>query len=50
MFETLSIIIPIYNEDRTLERIIRAVERAPIFDLKKEIVLVDDFSTDKSRK
>jgi len=49
MFETLSIIIPIYNEDRTLERIIKAVERAPIFDLKKEIVLVDDFSTDKSR-
>ena len=50
MFETLSIVIPIYNEDCTLERIIRAVERAPTFDLKKEIVLVDDFSTDKSRE
>lgn len=50
MFETLSIVIPIYNEDRTLERVIRAVERAPTFDLKKEIVLVDDFSTDKSRE
>jgi glycosyltransferase involved in cell wall biosynthesis len=50
MFETLSIVIPIYNEDRTLEKIIRAVERAPTFDLKKEIVLVDDFSTDKSRE
>ena len=50
MFETVSIVIPIYNEDRTLEEIIRAVECAPVFDLKKEIVLVDDFSTDKSRK
>jgi len=50
MFETVSIVIPIYNEDRTLEKIIRAVECAPIFDLKKEIILADDFSTDKSRK
>lgn len=50
MFETLSIVIPIYNEDRTLEKIIRAVERAHTFDLKKEIILVDDFSTDKSRE
>jgi glycosyltransferase involved in cell wall biosynthesis len=43
---TLSIIIPIYNEARTLKEIVR---RVAAVDLPKEIVLVDDFSTDGSR-
>ena len=44
----LSIIIPVYNEVSTLEEIVRQVKAAPIFD--KELILVDDFSTDGTRE
>ena len=40
----VSIIIPCYNEQRTIEEIVRAVRAAPIGDM--EIVVVDDCSTD----
>lgn len=46
----VSIVIPIYNEERFIEKIIRAVERASVCGLSKEIILVDDFSTDKTRE
>lgn len=45
----VSIVIPIYNESQTLETIVervRSVENLPI----KEIILVDDFSTDGTRE
>jgi glycosyltransferase involved in cell wall biosynthesis len=42
----LSVIIPVYNEKATLNEIISRVERLPI---NKEIILVDDGSTDGSR-
>ncbi len=45
----LSIIIPVYNEISTLDEIISRVQSAPI-DLEKEIVLIDDCSTDGSRE
>lgn len=45
----LSIIIPIYNEKDTLIEIIEKVEKAPVFDLEKELILVDDGSTDSSK-
>ena len=41
----LSVVIPVYNEKDTLFEIIRRVLAAPI-DLEREIVLVDDCSTD----
>src|SRR5262249_41570744 len=41
----LSVIMPVYNEARTLEEILRRVQAVPI---EKEIVAVNDFSTDKS--
>lgn len=44
----LSIVIPIYNEINTLETILKAVKDAPVDD--KEIILVDDFSTDGTRE
>ncbi|MFH1374097.1 MAG: glycosyltransferase family 2 protein [bacterium] len=44
----LSIIIPVYNEVSTLEELLRAVKIAPVPD--KEIIVVDDFSTDGTRK
>jgi glycosyltransferase involved in cell wall biosynthesis len=44
----LSIVIPVYNERATLEEILARV-RAVDLELEKEIVLVDDFSTDGTR-
>ena len=48
--KTLSIVIPVFNEKDTLLPILSAVERAPAAGLRKEIVIVDDFSTDGSRE
>jgi glycosyltransferase involved in cell wall biosynthesis len=42
----ISIVIPVFNEKNTLEKIIEAVEKASVFGLEKEIILVDDGSTD----
>ncbi len=47
--QTLSVIIPVYNEKNTLQEILKRVQEAPIGDIRKEIVLVDDCSTDGSR-
>ncbi|MBL7078457.1 glycosyltransferase family 2 protein [Candidatus Shapirobacteria bacterium] len=44
----ISIVIPVFNEERTISQIIKAVERARVFGLKKEIIVVDDCSTDKT--
>lgn len=44
----LSVVIPCYNELKTLQRILHAVREAPYPD--KEIVLVDDCSTDGTRE
>jgi glycosyltransferase involved in cell wall biosynthesis len=41
----LSIVIPVYNEEATLEAIVARVQAAPY---EKELVLVDDCSTDRS--
>jgi glycosyltransferase involved in cell wall biosynthesis len=42
----LSVIIPVYNERRTLEEVLRRVHAVPIV---KEIIVVDDGSTDGTR-
>lgn len=47
--KTVSIVIPIYNERKTLEEIIRRVATSNTLGLTKQIVLVDDYSTDGSR-
>lgn len=44
----LSIIIPCYNENATIENIIEAVKKCPHPDI--EIIIVDDFSTDGTRE
>ena len=49
-FSKISIVIPVYNEEKTLREIIRRVEEAPAFGLEKEIVLIDDGSSDGSTK
>lgn len=47
----LSIIIPVYNEAATMETLLKRVENVQLpAGVEKEIVLVDDFSTDTSRE
>lgn len=45
----ISIVIPVYNERNTIEEIIRRVEASHTLGLEKQIVLVDDYSTDTTR-
>jgi glycosyltransferase involved in cell wall biosynthesis len=43
----LSVLVPVYNEERTLEEVVR---RVCAFPMAKEIILVDDGSQDRSRE
>lgn len=45
----ITILIPVFNEINTLEAILQKVEEAKFCNLDKEIILIDDFSTDGSR-
>ncbi|HKW94610.1 MAG TPA: glycosyltransferase family 2 protein, partial [Methylomirabilota bacterium] len=45
---TLSIVMPVYNEQPTIEKIIQSVLAAPV-DLPMEVIAVDDRSTDGTR-
>ncbi len=45
----LSIIIPVYNERRTLLEILKRVDKVKL-KIKKEIIIVDDFSSDGTRE
>lgn len=47
--QKLSIIIPVYNEEKTILKVIAEVKKVKINNVEKEIVIVDDFSTDKTR-
>lgn len=46
--ETLSLVIPCYNEERTLERCVERVLAIADDQLKLELIIVDDASTDNS--
>ncbi|MEK7232937.1 MAG: glycosyltransferase family 2 protein [Elusimicrobiota bacterium] len=48
MFRTLSILIPVYNEKATVLELLRRVETVTL-SLAKEIIIVDDGSTDGTR-
>ena len=43
----LSVVIPCYNEEKTIRAIVDAVRNGPVKDL--EIIIVDDASTDNTR-
>lgn len=45
----ISILIPVFNELNTLEIILKKVEEANFCGLEKEIILIDDYSTDGTR-
>ena len=42
----LSIIIPVYNEERTIGIVINKIKKVKIGNVKKEIIIVDDGSKD----
>jgi len=44
--QKISIIIPCYNEKNTIQKILKKVEE--IYDIKKQIIVVDDGSTDET--
>lgn len=46
----LSIIIPVYNEKNTIREIIKKVEAVDLDGFEKEIIIIDDFSTDGTRE
>ncbi len=47
----LSIVIPVFNEKNTIEKILTKVEKAALpRGVKRELVIVDDFSTDGTRE
>lgn len=51
MFKTLSIIIPVFNEANTIHLILNKIKGvALINNIKKQLIIVDDFSTDNTIK
>ena len=48
-FKKLSIVVPVYNEEKTLGKIISAIEAVEL-PLGKELVFIDDCSTDGTRE
>lgn len=50
MSKTLSVIIPVFNEKNTIREIIKRVEAVRLPGLEKELIVVDDGSTDGTRE
>src|SRR3989344_6738044 len=48
-YKLISIIIPVYNEEKYIAQTLEKVVSTDIFHLKKEIIMVDDASTDHTR-
>ena len=42
----ISVVIPVFNEEKTIKEVIKKVQEV---DIEKEIIIVDDGSTDKTR-
>jgi len=45
----LSIVIPCYNEKHTIEKILSEIEAVNLGAIKKEVIIVDDYSSDGTR-
>lgn len=45
----LSIIIPVFNEKNTINKLLNLVDEVKISGIEKEIIIIDDFSTDGTR-
>ncbi len=44
----LSIVIPVYNEEKTILEVLRRVEEVVLPDVEKEVIIVDDGSSDNT--
>jgi glycosyltransferase involved in cell wall biosynthesis len=45
----ISVIIPVYNEKKTIEEIVNKVDKAKTTGFKREVIIVDDASTDGTK-
>jgi len=45
----LSVIIPVYNEEKSILAVINKVKKVKLSNITKEIIIVDDFSTDTTK-
>ena len=46
----LSIIIPVYNEARTIKQIVEKVEKVNLGKIKKELIIINDCGGDNSEE
>ena len=47
----ISVLIPVYNEEKTIKLLIRKVQEVKLIDdIEKEIIIIDDYSSDNTRK
>ena len=46
----LSIVIPAYDEEKTILEVIKKVKKVRLNNITKEIIIVDDFSEDNTRR
>lgn len=46
----LSIIIPVFNEEKTIKKVLAKVRKSNIGNIKKEIIVIDDGSKDKTKE
>lgn len=46
----LSVIIPVYNERQTIGQVLQKVRKVDLLNIEKEIIVIDDSSTDGSRE
>ena len=45
----LSVIVPVYNEEKTLLSVLEDIKKISIKDVSKEIIIVDDYSVDGTK-
>jgi len=50
MIKTLSIIIPAYNEEKTIRKLLDKVMLVDLGSIKKEIIIVNDCSKDRTKE
>ena len=50
MINSVSILIPCFNEERTIKKVLDKVIKVNLGNISKEIIIINDGSTDQTRK